>query len=311
MLSFSYTSDLQLRGTLSTVDRLRTTILSLPISVKSEIKLQWESMATRIWATLALADYDVPRLHIATILAHPTKPTAAVNLIFAQRSVYDFIHTNWRANPKPINIATFETIFDLLYTKKRQQFSKVETSLKELLDYLSAQEEHPVIQAAIAHIHILTLPDLPDAGLLARAAHYLYLSKYGYDLRGYVYPEKLWFSDKATYRHIADMYTHEHSLNPWLSYMAETAETNLESITTDIQESRFHIEFPASFWELNDRQKELLKSMDSPDATITTKKAQKHFKTSQITASRDLTKLASLGLLYPHGKGRSIYYTKI
>jgi len=35
------------------------------------------------------------------------------------------------------------------------------------------------------------------------------------------------------------------------------------------------------------------------------------FKVSQITASRDLSKLGALGLLFIHGKGRSVYYTKI
>ncbi len=45
--------------------------------------------------------------------------------------------------------------------------------------------------------------------------------------------------------------------------------------------------------------------------TITNKKVQKLFKVSQITASRDLAKLASVGLLFTHGKGRSVYYTKV
>lgn len=311
MLSFSYTEDLQLRDTLSAIDRLRNTILTIPMSVKSEVKLQWESTAIRIWASMMLSDYNVPKQYVATIMAHPTKPTEAVNLILNLRSVYDYIHSAWRANPKPVTMSAFETIFSGLYPKRRNHFSAIEQAIKELLEYLAAEEEHPLIQAAIAHIHILTLPDLPDAGLLARAVHYLYLSKYGYDVRGYIYPDRSWLTDKETYERLTRAYVGEPTLNTWLAFMAESMRANLESLATDIQDSQFHVEFPPSFWSLNDRQKEILKSMDAPESTVTTKKVQKRFKTSQITASRDLTRLASLGLLYSHGKGRSIYYTKI
>jgi Fic family protein len=50
--------------------------------------------------------------------------------------------------------------------------------------------------------------------------------------------------------------------------------------------------------------------VDRPGTRITNKMVQKHFKVSQITASRELAKLATLGLIISIGKGRSIYYTK-
>lgn len=311
MLSFSYTISLQLRGTLTTINRLRTQILTLPLAPKTETKLIWEGIAIRTWATLSLAGLDAPKHEVATILANPAGPTAAIATIVGLRSAYDFIHTEWRANPRQISLSALETLFSVTYPTEPRVFSLIESSLKELLSYLTAQEEHPVVQAGIAHMHILTIPEIPMPGLFARLVHYLFLAKYGFDTRGYVTPERVWQTDESTYKRLIEAYTRDHTLTQWLEYIAQSMQTNLETILADIQESRFHIEYPASFWELSDRQKEILKLMDSPDATITNRQVHKRFRVSQITASRDLAKLTSLGLLYPHGKGRAIYYTKI
>jgi hypothetical protein len=311
MLSFSYTISLQLRETLNIINRLRTQILTLPLAPKTETKLSWEGIAIRTWATLSLAGYDVPKHEVATILANPMRPTRAITTILELRRAYDFIHTEWRANPRPISLPALETLFGLTYPTESKVFPLIEPSLKELLSYLTAQEEHPVIQAAIAHMHILTLPQLPDPGLLARLIHYLFLTKYGFDIRGWVTPERVWQADEATYTRLMAAYRRDHTLTQWLEYMAQSMQTNLETILADIRESRFHIEYPTSFWELSDRQKEIMKLMAHPETTITNRQIHKRFHVSQITASRDLAKLTSLGLLYPHGKGRAIYYTKI
>lgn len=311
MLSFSYTIALQLRETLNTVNRLRTQILTLPLTSKTETKLIWEGIAIRTWATLSIAGLEAPKHEIATILANPVKATLAVTTIVGLRNAYDFIHAEWRANPRPVSLSAFETLFFFSYPKNTRLFSLIEPSLKELLSYLNAQEEHPIIQAGIAHMHILASPDLPEPGLFARLVHYLFLAKYGFDIRGYATPERIWQTDMATYKRLTETYTQDHGLTQWLEYIAQSMQTNLETILADIQESRFHIEYPASFWELSDRQKEILRIMDSPEAAITNRHIHKRFKVSQITASRDLSKLTSLGLLYPHGKGRAVYYTKI
>lgn len=311
MLSFSYTIALQLRENLNIVNRLRTQILALPLPQKTETKLVWEGMAIRTWATLSLAGYEVPKHEVATILASPTGGTRAVATILGLRKAYEYIHDQWRANPRPVSLPALETLFTIGYPQDTRSFALIEQSLKELLAYLAAQEEHPLIQAGIAHMHIIALPELADPGLFARLTHYLFLAKYGFDVRGYTTPDRVWENDKITYTRLIDAYKRDHALTQWLEFMAQSMQTNLEMLAADIQESRFHIEYPASFWELSDRQKDILRLMDSPEAAITNRQIHKQFKVSQITASRDLSKLTSLGLLYPHGKGRSVYYTKI
>jgi len=311
MLSFSYTIDLPLRDTLSRIDATRTLILTLPQTIRSENKLEWEGVAIRTWATLSLAGHDVPKHYVATILSQPTRPTRGVAAIYGIRDAYEYIHTTWRASPKPVNLAALETIFGILNPERHEIFASHESALKELLEYLATESEHPVIQAAIAHIHISAQFTGQDAGIFARMAHYLYLSKYGYDVRGWATPDRSWESDTALYKRFSEVGVTGQNLNLWLAYIAQSTLADLARLADDIRESRFHIEFPPSFWELSDRQKEVLKLLSAPDASLTNKKLTKRFKISTITASRDLAKLATLGLIYPHGRGRAIYYTKI
>ena len=73
----------------------------------------------------------------------------------------------------------------------------------------------------------------------------------------------------------------------------------------------YRVSLPATFWEITTRQKEIMMYLENPTASVTNKTVQKLFNISQITASRDLARLANLGLLLAHGKGRSVYYTKV
>jgi Fic family protein len=197
-----------------------------------------------------------------------------------------------------------------------ENFNGIEKNLHELLKYLDAKQEHPAIQSAIIHMQLLVrppdlTPEWEDNGLFARMAAYLFLAKYGYDIRGYMYPERVWLAVPATYFHLQEEYRKSGNLTMWLEYIAESLVNNLTAIARDIETSASHIEYPPSFWDINDRQKEILTSLDNPGMKVTNRMVQKKYRLSQITASRDLTKLSSLGLLYPHGKGRSVYYTKI
>jgi len=231
-------------------------------------------------------------------------------VIYAIRIAYEYIHTIWRASPKPFNTGGAQTLFTLLYPHPEKPFSALQEPISRLTTYLSAENAHPVIQASIAHLYILTM-SRADLGLFARMTHYLILAKYGYDVRGLSAPDRQWQEDANTYTRLADNYRANGHMTTWLAFMAEHMRQNLELIARDMESSRFRIEFPPSFWALSDRQKDIVRLLEKPDMTITNRYVQKHFKVSQITASRDLTKLTTLGILYPHGKGRSVYYTKI
>lgn len=308
MLSFAYTIDLSLKDSITRIDQTRRHILSLPLPVHSEQKLAWEGNAIRTWATLALAGHDLPRAHIAALLSHPTKPTRSVSTIYRLRECYQFIHTSWRGNAKAVSVAALETLFTTLSPDKTNVFREHESDVKELLAYVGTGTEHPVIQAALAHRHVLRTFADGDAGVFARMAHYLFLAKYGYDVRGWATPDRVW---TATGKSYARLIAQNDSLNPWLSYIIQSELTDLTNLLANIQTGTFHVEYPQRFWELSQRQKAILTSLEDPHAKITNRDVKRSFKISQITASRDLARLTTLGLLYPHGKGRSVYYTKI
>ena len=97
----------------------------------------------------------------------------------------------------------------------------------------------------------------------------------------------------------------------WLEYFTFCAMSALEKALEVAKNLRFQEELPASFWKLNTRQKQILEALEKPDEKVTNKEVQKVFKVSQITASRDLTHMANLGLLLAHGKGRSVFYTRV
>jgi Fic family protein len=177
---------------------------------------------------------------------------------------------------------------------------------------LQAGSENPVIQAGVAQIQLVTLAPFTDGnGRTARLLALLFLYKAGFDFRGLLVLEEYFRRDLAAFQEATESVSKNQNLTFWLEYFAKGVETQLEKALEDIASSRFKTHLPASFWNLNDRQKEILSILEQPGSTITNKKVQQLFKISQITASRDLSRLASLGLIFVNGKGRSTYYTKI
>ena len=100
------------------------------------------------------------------------------------------------------------------------------------------------------------------------------------------------------------------NLTLWLEFFAEGIINQLEEALKDIENLSYKTTLPAAFFNLNDRQKHILTFLEEPGSRITNKKVQNIFNISQITASRDLAHLKTLGLLISHGKGRSVYYTR-
>jgi len=100
------------------------------------------------------------------------------------------------------------------------------------------------------------------------------------------------------------------NLTIFLEYYANGISERLAEVEKDVAGIRLHLNIPARDFEINDRQREMLVLFEQPDMSLTNRKVQKLFKVSQITASRDLARMAALGLIFAHGKGRSVYYTK-
>lgn len=230
--------------------------------------------------------------------------------VIKYKNAVDYIRDNWLVSQNTVTPKTILTLYDLAcYGSLKIPIS----NLQDLLSYIQARPlENPIIQAGVASIELMKMrPFTNGNGRIARLITLLFLYKYGYDFQGLLVLEKYWAENLDTLNENFQTATRASSITLWLEYFAKCVEESLQTILKSIKESPIDLpELPASFWELNDRQKLILSALEEPGIKITNKKAQKLFKISQITASRDLAKLKTLGLLRTFGKGRSIYYIK-
>ncbi len=316
MLPLAYTESVELKEQIREIDRLRQQILCIPLSPAMECKYRWEAKTTRIYSSLALSHTLLSRGQVAKILASQTKhiPTEYRDAL-AYKKALDYIEETWTASTKPVTFATVRTLAEIALTSPidliDRAFESAQPTIKTLLEYLENQTDHPIIQAGIALCLLSNSATIPsDPGVIARLTSSMFLAKYGYDIRGLLTVEKHWLSNESSYTLAIESFQKQGNLNHWLMFYVQAMKDNLQERFNDIADSKIHPDFPARFWELNERQKAVLQHLTDPTTSMTNKKVQHLFGVSQITASRDLAKLNTLGLLFPHGKGRSISYTR-
>lgn len=311
MLNIGYNVSSRLNEYLSKIENLRKQILLKPISPKTELKLRWEAMFNRTYACLKLSgnpltDKDI--LKILTENMHKKMSSLEMEAMKYKKS-QDFIFQNWLGSNHPIDA---QAILDLSKIIGNTKLRVPKAGLGHLLDYLQARPDSPIVKSAIIYIEMHKMRLFSDHNFqIACLAPLLFLYKYGYDFRGFLAYETEWIKNANDY---TANYTHalrSTSLTLWLEYFAKSILNQAEKIVQSIEKPSHVLDIKESFWKLNERQKSILPLLDSPQATLTNRQIQKIFKTSQITASRDLSKLTKLGFLFSHGKGRSVYYTKI
>ncbi len=316
MLPIAFTESVELKDHIHHIEALRMQLLTIPLQPKIELKLRWEAKATRIHSSLTLAHALFSRGQIVKILASQTRHIPNdYKAVLSYKRALEYIHDTWLASSKPVTLATISHLASLALPIPKDilegSIKLVEIPIKTTLDYLENTNDHPIIQAGIALCLLSTSAKIPgDDGLVARLLSLIYLSKFGFDCGGLLTVEKNWVSSESSYDIAIASFTKQANLNHWLLYYAQTIEENLQEKIDDITNSKIHQDFPARFWELNDRQKTILTYLEEPTASITNSTVQKLFAISQITASRDLAKLTTLGLLFSHGKGRSVSYTR-
>ena len=316
MLPLAYTESFDLKERLRSVDALRAQLLSIPLSPKNEMKFRWEARATRVHSSLTLAHTLFSRGQIVKILSSHTKHVPSdYRDVLAYDTALSYIEECWTANTKPVTVGVITTLASMVLPNPKDAIDRaiasVETPMRTTLEYLGTQHDHPIIQAGIALCLSATDAAMSlDSGVVSRLIASMYFAKYGFDCRGLLTVEKNWVSAGDAYDAAIESHRKEGNLNSWLAFFAQSMEDNLRERIEDLSDSTFHQEFPASFWELSDRQKSILRFLEEPTNSVTNKKVQTMFGVSQITASRDLSKLTTLGLIASHGKGRSISYTR-
>lgn len=319
MKQFSYNTSPTLRFAISEFEEHRRSILLAPLSPKDELRSRWDALVSRVHGILTLTGYTVSKKDLTTALTQtPTERNRGTTLVLIRgiKEATDLIRRSWLVTSRRVSIQTIEALSSTVYPKELGLYARAirqhETQITGLLDYLSPQQEHPLITASVAFIHLLAInPTDADSTILASLLFHLFLSTKGSDVRGLINVESLWARDKETYEEIVKQARESSTYTSWLEYAAQTAVINLREIEASLNQPIIRHELPGAFFDLNDRQLHILSILEQPDRKISNKDVKKRFSISQITASRDLTKLSRLGLLYPHGKGRSVYYTRV
>lgn len=314
MLNISYTISPRLKDYLTRIESLRRRILLNPISPAKELKFRWEAKFNRTYYSLKLTGNPLKKqemLKLLTEIVHKkTNTNSEQREVLKFKQALDHISQNWLGSENAVNAQALIEIHRIIADGR---LGVPKGGLQYLLDYLQARLESPIIQAAIVAIEMEKMQLFDEKNkLLFFLAPLVFLYKYGYDFKGFLAYETQFAEEGNRFRENLARAQDSISLTLWLEYFALCILRQLEILVQSIEKPKVRtLDLRKSFWELQDRQKSILSYLDSPQVTITNRQIQKRYKTSQITASRDLAKLTSLGYLFSHGKGRSVYYTKI
>lgn len=312
MLNISYNISPKLQEHLNNIDDLRKRILLTPIPPEKELRLKWEAILNRTHYSLKLAGNSIKKADMLKLLLEVThkKTNDDQKEVLQYRKALDHISRDWQGSQNAVDA---QAIIDLHKIIGNGRLRVPQAGLQSLLDYLQARIENPIIQAAIMNIEMEKMQLFSEHNdLISHLSADLFLYKYGYDLKGFLAYEEAWMEDVNTFKEIHKRALDTVSLTIWLEYFASCVLKQTESIFQSLTKPKAQtLDVRESFWKLNERQRSILGFLDSPQATINNRQIQKRFKTSQITASRDLAKLTNLGFLFSHGKGRSVHYTKL
>lgn len=311
MLNISYTLSPKLKEDLYEIEHLRRQIILTPLSPKTELKLRWEAILNRTYSSLNIAGNSLKRTEMLKLLAETVhkKIRQEEQEVLKYKAALNYISQEWLVSANPVDT---QALIDLHKIIGNGKLRVPRAELQYLLDYLQARSENPIIQAGIVNIEIEKMrPFSENNKLISHLASLLFLYKYGYDFKGFLSYETEWVENSNNFKENYERALNATSLTLWLEYFASCILKQAELIVQSLALPKSAIlELRESFWKLQDRQKSILSYLDSPQASITNKKVQKRYKISQITASRDLAKLTSLGFLFSHGKGRSVYYSR-
>ncbi len=315
MAILSYHLSENIQENIKNIESLRIKTLLLPIKPKVEQRLRWEANINKTYWGLTLADNPLSKTQMAKMMSKPLakKLTDHQKEVISYMNTLSLIREYWTGRFDSITTRNILEIYDLscknIFGSTSSYFKSKEMEVKKIIDFIESGKDHPVIKAGLLQIEIIKLSPFENGtGRVARLLSHLMLTRFGYDLRGLLVLEDYYRNDLVSLKEATNSVEKIKNATKWLEYftngVANGYEKALHSLTTqDNTKSN-------SQWKLNDRQKKILESLSHPESKTTNKIVQKTFKISQITASRDLSKMVNLGVLLPHGKGRSVFYTK-
>jgi hypothetical protein len=319
MKNFSYSLTPTVHTNLQTIELLRRDILSTQLSPKTEMRLRFDTLVGRIQGICAFSGTPISKNDIVRELTFSTiKSKQAATATTPLRITFAYITYEWSINTRPVTYATLETIATLLGETSKigaiyvAELAHSKDQMKNLLDFLATSKDHPIVTANVAFLQTMAIAPLgTKTAQFSFMLLFLFLYKYGYDLRSTITILPFWTHDLKTFQYTLVEAQTSGNFSKFIDFAIQQFAGELSEKRDTIPTSQLKFSATAALFTLTDRQKDILSRMDEPSVSVTNRAVQKQFGISQITASRDLARLSALGLLYPHGKGRSVYYTKV
>ncbi len=316
-IPIAYTFSPFLQNQTKDIDLYRSHLLSWPLSPRREIELRYLATTGRILTALRLADIPMTIVELNRLLSNtPKRPHPMEQEALLYRQALTYIRNEWTGSSKPVTLASLEILMSvalsLPFSRISRSIRESAIDLKRLVAYIETQSgDHPLLIAGVAHAATAhTDIQKQSHRRMALLTSSLIMAKYGYDCRGMLNLEYALTRDPNAYTHALTSIGSLGQMTVWLEYFVRATHEAYMTLLQDIREragrTATHTQ---SFASLNERQKHILMLLDVPSAKVTNREVQKRFRISQITASRDLTKLVSFGFLLSSGRGRSVYYT--
>jgi Fic family protein len=317
MQPIAYTISPYLLRFLNRLESVRQQIILFPLSPKRELGLQFQATIERVHYGLALTDEHVHPEKIKTLLANqivfamqkkiPYKDNLQRDVLRYKQAI-DYIKREWNISSQTISI---DTILHLYSLTGNPEIKLPEKELRDIINYLHASADNPFTQAALAKLQFRRLlPDSHETELFSTMSSYIFLYQSGMSCRDLLILEKPWVTENKLFSGYYATSVAKPNVTGWLEYFIKTVCEQLETTYQSLLNSQTKV-VEEKIGKLNERQKVIMTLLDDPQAIITNRTIQKIFHISPITASRDLTKLTMLGLLFQQGKGRSVRYTRI
>lgn len=317
MVNLSYNISPEISSILNNSDKVKDQILTTPLSPRDEVRLRWENTLDKIYWGLSLAESPLSRNEMSKLLSNPQlkKMTDNQKEVVGYANTINYIRNNWSASKVAITTKDVLDIYNLsclnVFGSTTAYFKYKEKETAEILNFIESGKDHPIIKAGLLQIEIIKLSPFENGtGRVARLLSQLILSKYNFDVRGLLCIEDYYRNDLISLKEASYSIEKYKSATIWLKYFSQGVFESLQKTLSKIDKLKSINNSSDNLWKLNARLQKIIDNMENPNTKMTNREIQKRFGVSQITASRDLSKLTALGIIITHGKGRSVFYTK-
>lgn len=303
-MNFSYILSPNVKQELERIENTRRGILLTLISPKIEIKIRFKNLIRIIQASLFLSGYEASESQIILSL-NERKTDRVAEQVLQIKKAYDFLREECLLAQSKVEPSWVGKILRILGSGK----SNIE-NVESNLDFINVSQDHPVVQAALAFI--LAAENLPDDNNSIKSSIMLsnvYLYDHGFDFRGLLNLPEFFANDLFNVKDKIKSAKDSHNLSDFIEYYVQAVSLQSEKaleIAGKISGDR-----KIDSVDLSSRDRKIISMFEVPNVRITNRDIQKEFGISQITASRNLSRLATLSLITRKGKGRSIYYIKV